>query len=142
MSVGPIASYASTLKAIALSVAVMLVAAGLFMGGRAVGVGQSAGDINKLVAKIAAKDVALGNAAASLRGAAGALRAVNEEAERRIREAALAEQRANDAAMVAANAKAEADRRMVDIDKRIDQARRNPTCDALLRADLHQVCGL
>lgn len=142
MSLDTVQGYAKAAASIAVAVAAMFVVAGLFIGGVYVGRGQRAGEINELVRKIADKDVALGNAAASLRGSANVLRAVDDEAEKKLRDAEDQRRLAADAALVAANAQADAARRQAGFDREIELARANPTCAALMQVDLRQVCGL
>ena len=99
---------------------------------------------------IEAKNAALAQAASdlrdsrdALRGAAKALREVNDEAQRRIA-AAEAEKRASDQASIAALAAADdAEARLAEHRARTDRARRErPGCAALLDTYLEAVCGL
>lgn len=91
---------------------------------------------------IAAKDKTLNEAAESLRASARILREVNAETDRLEREAAAAKKRATDAGAVAAKAQANLDRRIEGFAKALAHARKNPDCDALLSANVRNVCDL
>jgi len=141
MSLDPVKPYADLAKVIAISVVSLLLIAALFMGGRAVGKGQSTRQLAAKDVTIATKVRALAAAETSLRASAAALRAVNAEAKRRIDEADKAEDAAKLAGVVAAGAKAAADKRMAALDREIDRARNKPSCRALLDANVRAVCG-
>lgn len=142
MNLDPIKPYAELLKVIAVAVVTLVVCSLLFMGGCSVGKGQSAKKIAALNKAIATRDLALLDMAESLQAGAAALDVVNLEAKRRIAEADKSEDAAKLAGVVAASAKAAADKRQATFNGEIARARRNPTCDALLGADLRATCGL
>jgi hypothetical protein len=131
----PVKPYADALKTIAIAVALMLCAGLLFMGGRALGQHQA----DKT---IAAKNAALVDASRALGAAADALRAVNDEAKRRLDQAKADKAAADKAAIAAKAAQHEAEAKLADYDRRERAARRTPTCAQLLDADLAKVCGL
>ncbi len=84
----------------------------------------------------------LDEAYASLRAASEALRAQNDEAVREIAHAKQAQLDADAAAKVALQAQDAAQRRMRAFDRDLQNARANPSCDALLRANVLKECGL
>jgi hypothetical protein len=135
VNVDPVAPYASLAKTVAASVALMLLAALLFMGGRAVGQHQS----DKI---ISAKNTALLNAAHSLEAAGNAIDTVNAQAKRRIDQAKADKAAADKAAIAAQAAQHEAEAKMAKLQQAEQQARKRPGCAALLDADLAKVCGL
>ncbi len=142
MNLDPIKPYADLLKVIAVAVVALVLCSLLFMGGCSVGKGQSVKKIAALNRIIATKNSSLEASAESLRAAGSSLRAVNAEARRRIAEADKAEDAAKLAGVVAASAQAAADKRQATFAGEIARARRNPTCAALLGADLRATCGL
>lgn len=93
-------------------------------------------------AKIAKKETALKAASASLRGAADAIKQVNVEAARRVREAAESDRRAADAGLVAERATVALKERQASFAVELKRARKRAACDALLNTDLGAVCGL
>lgn len=146
MNVDPIKPYADMAKVIAAAAVAMVLMALLFIGGVYVGKGQEANRVatiqGKAAEQVSAKNKALASAGASLSAAASALRSVNAEAKLRIDEAAAAKRNAGLAGIAAAKAEHDAKARIAKMDKQIQDARRRPTCAALLSADLHKVCGL
>lgn len=125
---------------------VLLLAAFAFTKGCSYGEGTSAAEHAKAIAKknavIAAKDLALNDAAASLRGAAGILRNVEAESQRRITEAAEAKKAAAAAGAAAARAEQRLEASFDRFAKALAHAKRSPDCDALLSADVRATCGL
>lgn len=135
MSPDPIKGYAQLAAAVVIAIVVMLLGAGLFMGGVYVGKGQSA-------RTIIAKNEALSDASASLRAAAAALRSVDREAKRRIAEAAEAKRNADRAGIAAKQAEHAAKARQAEYEKLIKLARQKPQCVLVLDFDLRKECGL
>ncbi|GAB3755166.1 hypothetical protein [Lysobacter olei] len=134
--------YADLARAIALAVVVMLVAAMLFIGGVSAGKGQAAKALAATVHEVAAKDVALGAAAAALRGAANVLRDVERQAQARIARERDAKRDAERAGIAAAAAEHAAKAKLAEYQRREHAARRNPGCAELLDTDVVAVCGL
>jgi hypothetical protein len=135
MELDPVAPYASLAKTVAASVALMLLAALLFMGGRAVGQHQS----DKV---IAAKNTALLNAAHALETAGNALEAVNVQAKQRLAQAAADKRAADQAALAAHAAQHAAEAKLAALQQKEQNARKRPGCAALLDANVQEVCGL
>jgi len=114
----------------------------LFIGGVYVGRGQQAGAIEKKNAALMVAAGKLGDAQRSLGAAGKALRRVNDEAQKRIEQAAAQKRAADQAAIAAASAAADAKARLAVFEQRMETARRNPDCDELLSTDVLKVCGL
>lgn len=142
INLDPVKPYADLARVVAVAAAVMLVVALVFMGGRAVGKGQTAKAHAALIQKIAAKDVALGAAAAALRGAANAMRNVEREAQARLARERDAKRDAERAGIAAAAAEHAAKAKLADYERRERAARRKPGCAELLDTDVVAVCGL
>lgn len=141
MNLDPVKPYADLAKVIAIAVVALVLCSLLFMGGCSMGKGQSVKKIAALNKTIATRDRALLDMAESLAAGADALDVVNLEAKRRIAEADKAEDAAKLASVVAAGAKAAADKRMAAFDREIASARDKPSCRALLTASVRAVCG-
>lgn len=135
ISLDPIRPYLGVIKA---GLVAALLAA-VFAKGCSVGQNMSDAKHSKA---IAAKDLALNGAAASLRGAAKVLRDVDAETERLLKAEAEAKEREHDAAAVAKKALAELNTRKAKFADALEQARKNPDCDALMSADLRTTCGI
>lgn len=136
MSIDPVKGYAQLAALIAVAVVVMLLGAGLFMGGVYVGKGQSANTV-------IAKNEALSNASASLRAAAAAIRSVNAEAQRRIAAADESKRNSDRAGIAAKAAEHAAEAKQAEYENLIAQAKqKRPACKALLAMDLRKECGL
>lgn len=142
MSLDPIKPYVTLARTIAVAVAGMLLTGALFAGGCAVGKGQATKQLQKLTAKVQAKDAALADAARSLRAASMALRAVDAEAKRRIAAAEAAKRAADQAAIAAQAARHAAEAKLAAYARREAEARKRPGCTPLLDTDLQEVCGL
>lgn len=134
MTLDPVKPYADMARTIALAVVALLLAGMLFMGGRAVGKGQAAGEL-------ARKTSALADAEAALRGAAAALRRVNAEAKAAMEEAERANDRAEDAGEIADAIAVDATKRQAKFERDLAQARKNAACDALMSMDIRKECG-
>lgn len=95
-----------------------------------------------LAAKVAKKDVAIGNAAAALRAAGAAIREINAEADRRIKAAKELNAAFADAANAATEARKAAEKRLDDEREVWRRARRNEACRLLLDTDIVATCGV
>lgn len=142
LSLDPLKPYADLLRTFACAIAVMLVVALLFVGGVFVGRGQRAGEIEKKDRALLVAAGKLSDAQHSLAAAGKALRRVNDEAKARIEQAAAQKRAADQAAIAAASAAADAKARLKEFERKLDRAKRNPDCDALLSTDVLKVCGL
>lgn len=119
--------------------AVLLIAGALF--GVGYGWGRANG-VETMQDKVAAKDAALANAAAVLRASSDALRAINAEADARIKLADDQARTATQAALVLSDANDEIRKRAEKEVARWAKAKRIPACADLLNADLLKTCGV
>ena len=92
--------------------------------------------------EIAKKNQALTEAAAALTAAGAAIAEINAEAVRRQDEAAKAKALADLAGTIVETQRLTLARERDQFRKDVATARRNPSCAALLDADLAKVCGL
>lgn len=127
--------YIGLIKAIVFALAMTVIGALLYMGGR------DSGKVD-MAAQVTAKSIALRDAAHALRAAGTALREVNAEAKRRIAAAAAAKREAERAGIAAAAARHAAEARAAEYKRRLDAARRVPACARLLDTDVEAICGL
>ncbi|WP_396616794.1 hypothetical protein ACHZ97_04250 [Lysobacter soli] len=142
VSLDPLKPYADLMRTFACAIAVILVVALLFVGGVYVGRGQRAGEIEKKNGALLVAAGKLSDAQRSLGAAGTALRKVNDEARTRIEQAAAQKRAADQAAIAAASAAADAKARLKKFERKLELAKRNPDCDALLSTDVLKVCGL
>lgn len=110
--------------------------------GKGIGKRENASLIVKKDQALAKASGQLKDAERSLRAAGAALDAQNQANQARIAAAEQAEKEAQAAGEVAALELKKAQKRIADLDKKYEHARRNPDCDALLNTDLQKVCGL
>lgn len=134
----PIRPYLGLIKAGAVAALLALV----FVKGCQHGEARTAEKVAAKDRVIEKKNEALRDAATALRGAADRFRAIDAETQRQIDEAVAARKRAEDAGKVAQDAAEFAERRSEAFRRNLEHARNNPTCAALLSADLRKTCGL